>query len=813
MNPKVTPTFTPVAAICSGGSFTLPSSSTNSPPISGTWSPAVNNTATTTYTFTPSAGQCANTATLTVTVNAPVTPTFSPIAAICSGGSFTLPSSSTNSPPIPGTWSPAVNTTATTTYTFTPAAGQCATTATMTVTVNAPVTPTFTPIAAICSGGSITLPATSTNSIGGSWSPAVNNTATTTYTFTPSAGQCATTATLTVNVNNATTPTFTPIAAICSGGSITLPATSTNSIGGTWSPAVNNTATTTYTFTPSAGQCATTATLTVTVNNQTTPIFSPIAAICSGGSFTLPTSSTNSINGSWSPAVNNTATTTYTFTPSAGQCATTATLTVNVNNQTLPTFSPIAAICSGGSITLPATSTNSIGGSWSPAVNTTATTTYTFTPSAGQCASTATLTVNVNAPVTPTFSPIAAICSGGSFTLPTTSTNSIGGSWSPAVNNTATTTYTFTPSAGQCATTATLTVNVNNQTLPTFSPIAAICSGGSITLPATSTNSIGGSWSPAVNNTATTTYTFTPSAGQCASTATLTVNVNNQTTPTFSPIAAICSGGSITLPTTSTNSIGGTWSPAVNNTATTTYTFTPSAGQCATTATLTVNINNQTIPTFSPIAAICSGGSITLPATSTNSIGGSWSPAVNNTATTTYTFTPSAGQCATTATLTVTVNNQTTPTFSPIAAICSGGSITLPTTSTNSIGGTWSPAVNNTATTTYTFTPSAGQCATTATMTVNVNNQTLPAFSPIAAICSGGSITLPTTSTNSIGGQLESCGEQYSYDNLYLHPKCGTMCEYSDFDGDSECPCHTYVQSDRCDLFRRFIYLADEFNK
>ncbi|MBK8445040.1 MAG: hypothetical protein IPL35_17290 [Sphingobacteriales bacterium] len=134
----MTPTFSPIAAICSGGCFTLPSSSTNSP-IGGSWSPAVNNTATTTYTFTPAAGQCANTATLTVTVNAPVTPTFSPIAAICSGGSFTLPSSSTISP-IGGSWSPAVNTTATTTYTFTPGAGQCANTATMTVTVNAPVT-------------------------------------------------------------------------------------------------------------------------------------------------------------------------------------------------------------------------------------------------------------------------------------------------------------------------------------------------------------------------------------------------------------------------------------------------------------------------------------------------------------------------------------------------------------------------------------------------------------------------------------------------------------------------------------------------
>ncbi|MGQ3013940.1 MAG: T9SS type A sorting domain-containing protein, partial [Flavobacteriales bacterium] len=192
-------------------------------------------------------------------------------------------------------------------------------------------TPAFTQVPAICSGGSFALPATSNNGISGTWSPDINNTATTTYTFTPTAGQCATTATMTVTVNNSTTPAFTQVPAICSGGTFTLPATSNNGISGTWSPAINNTSTTTYTFTPTAGQCATTATMTVTVNNNTTPAFTQVPAICSGGSFALPATSNNGISGTWSPAINNTATTTYTFTPTAGQCATTATMTVNVN--------------------------------------------------------------------------------------------------------------------------------------------------------------------------------------------------------------------------------------------------------------------------------------------------------------------------------------------------------------------------------------------------------------------------------------------------------------------------------------------------
>ena len=103
---------------------------------------------------------------------------------------------------------------------------------------------------------------------------------------------------------------------------------------------------------------------------------------------------------------------------------------------------------------------------------------------------------------------------------------------------------------------------------------------------------------------------------------------------------------------------------------------------------------------------------------------------MNNAATTLYTFTPTTGLCATTATMSITVNPNTTPTFTQVPAICSGGSLSaLPTTSTNGITGTWAPALNNTSTTLYTFTPTAGLCATTATMTITINP--LPTLSPI----------------------------------------------------------------------------------
>lgn len=68
INPLVTPTFNPVAPVCAG-TVIAPQPTTSLNGITGTWSPALNNTTTTTYTFTPTAGQCATTTTLTIIVN------------------------------------------------------------------------------------------------------------------------------------------------------------------------------------------------------------------------------------------------------------------------------------------------------------------------------------------------------------------------------------------------------------------------------------------------------------------------------------------------------------------------------------------------------------------------------------------------------------------------------------------------------------------------------------------------------------------------------------------------------------------------
>jgi gliding motility-associated-like protein len=350
-------------------------------------------------------------------------------------------------------------------------------------------------------------------------------------------------------------------------------------------------------FTSGSQSCS----LTPCVNSPITPTFTAIAPICEGTILSpLPIQSNNNITGSWSPVLNNTTTTEYTFTPDAGQCSAQSKLTITVNPIITPTFTVIAPICEGTILSpLPIQSNNNITGSWSPVLNNTATTEYTFTPDAGQCSAQSKLTITVNPIITPTFTAITPICEGTILsTLPIQSTNNITGSWSPVLNNTATTEYTFTPDAGQCAAQSKLTITVNSIITPTFTAITPICEGTILSpLQIQSTNNITGSWSPVLNNTATTEYTFTPDAGQCAAQSKLTITVNSIITPTFTAITPICEGTILSpLPIQSTNNITGSWSPVLNNTATTEYTFTPDAGQCAAQSKLTIRVNPKPIP-------------------------------------------------------------------------------------------------------------------------------------------------------------------------------------------------------------------------
>jgi hypothetical protein len=275
--------------------------------------------------------------------------------------------------------------------------------------------------------------------------------------------------------------------------------------------------------------------------------------------------------------------------------------------------------------------------------------------------------------------------------------------------------------------------NCGTRVAPTFTQVAAICSGATLSaLPTTSNNGITGTWLPALNNTTTTEYTFTPNVGQCASsTATMTITVDPLTTN--NNLTQTQDSGSFIWPLNGqTYTVSGTYTYVTGcNTATLTFTsgaaFTPptitsltsdgttviTQGCGGTTLVITgtnftqasaVTVNGVAVASYvvdnsTQITAILPAGSIVSGAVVVTIPGGSSSTGGN-----------------------FAVNANVTPTFTAVAAICSGASLSaLPTTSNNSITGTWSPAINNTVTTEYTFTPTAGLCATTATMTITVN--------------------------------------------------------------------------------------------
>jgi hypothetical protein len=217
-------------------------------------------------------------------------------------------------------------------------------------------------------------------------------------------------------------------------------------------------------------------------------------------------------------------------------------------------------------------------------------------------------------PATPTFTQMPAVCSGAMMAaLPTTSNNGINGTWSPALNNTATTLYTFT-TAGTCPNATTMTIIVNPRPTSTVSGTATTCDGTAKTISVAMTGT--GPWnltyidgttpisitaiasSPytfSVTPTSTKTYTVTAlSDSKCTAiaadmtgSAVVTVNARPATPGTITGTATQCPGL-----TAQTYSI-----PAVTNA--TTYNWTVptgwpiTAGAGTTSITVTTGLGGQ----------------------------------------------------------------------------------------------------------------------------------------------------------------------------------------------------------------------------
>lgn len=178
---------------------------------------------------------------------------------------------------------------------------------------------------------------------------------------------------------------------------------------------------------------------------------------------------------------------------------------------------------------------------------------------------------------------------------------------------------------------------------------------------------------------------FVPSSSNCAirTEEDFHVIVNPKRIPAFEALSNIyCYGNTTeTLPTTSDNSIVGTWSPATVNTATPgtqTYTFTPNDMTCAETYTKQITVQNPTVAEITATATdICSGESATLSVPEVTGNTYEWSthettPSITVSTTGNYKVTVTSGGCQSVGEMTVTVNPKPTVTSTVTNAKCKG---------------------------------------------------------------------------------------------------------------------------------------------
>ena len=144
------------------------------------------------------------------------------------------------------------------------------------------------------------------------------------------------------------------------------------------------------------------------------------------------------------------------------------------------------------------------------------------------------------------------------------------------------------PDAG-CYVENSFTVTITDKQLPLITQLGPYCLDSKPDyLQLISNNGITGTWYPATIATDSVgifTYIFTPDDGQCAVEAKMTIEITDKITPIIKPIGPLDAGSKPPpLPAVSVNGISGRWSPATistANVATTKYTFTPDADQCA----------------------------------------------------------------------------------------------------------------------------------------------------------------------------------------------------------------------------------------
>jgi hypothetical protein len=506
--------------------------------------------------------------------------------------------------------------------------------------------------------------------------------------------------------------------------------------------------------------------------------------LCNGESTTL-NATTGYSNYLWSntgtgAAINITPTTSTNYVVTAtdaNNCTSTASIIVAVNALPVPAIVGGTTICNGSNTTLNVNqSFAQYLWSSSETINSISTNvagTYTVTVTdANNCTGTATTTLSVATSLAPSIAIQPYTCNG-TLTLSTgigfntylwdnsATTSSI------IVSQSGVYTVSVTDLSG-CSGTATITATIPTQPVVSITGDASVCAGASATLNATA-GFINYAWSNAdtspsitVSPLTATIYTVTiTDANNCTVTASTTIGVNANPSPTLTGATTICNNNNVTIGVF-TNFSQYQWSNAeITNTISTnlagiyTVTVTDNVG-CKGTASVTLVAGNTIVPVLA-IAPYTCNGTLTLTADSgfntylwSNSNTTS-NTTVNQSGIYTVTVTDTNG-CSGTATITANVPTLPTVSITGNTAVCAGNSVNLAASggfvsydwsnSSNLQNITITPILSNTYTVTAT---DQNGCTATNTATVVVNSLPTPTINGSTTICNGAATSIAVT--------------------------------------------------------------------
>jgi gliding motility-associated-like protein len=682
-----------------------------------------------------------------------------------------------------------------------------------------------------------------------------------TYTLTSSKNGCTSDKTFTASITTYPTATISGLsAAICTGYSATVSATTGSGLTYAWTGPNGFTASTSsftlnnigasnaglYSVTVSNG-CAATASATLTTKNSPVSSITGSSTLCANE--TLSLSAANAGAGasySWvgpnafsstSSVVNiSNATTsnggTYILITNLNGCSSSAFTNITVNPLPVAQINGVNAVCETAAISLTATDAG-VGATyaWSgPSSFTSNTNTasissaaltnggvYTLTSTLNGCTNTTSQTVTVKALPISQINGVNAVCENAAISL-TAADAGVGATyaWSGPSSFTSNTNtanissaaltnagvYTLTSTLNGCTNTTSQTVTVKALPVAQINGVNTVCENAAISLTATDAG-VGATYawsgpSSFTSNTASASissaaltnsgvYTLTSTLNGCTNTTTQTVTVKPLPVAQINGVNAVCENASISL-TAADAGVGATYawsgpssftsntaSASINSAALTnsgTYTLTSTLNGCTNTTSQTVIVKALPVAQINGVNAVCENAAISLTAadagvdatyawsgpssfTSNTNTASISSAALTNGGT--YTLISTLNGCTNTTTQTVTVKALPVAQINGVNAVCETAAISLAAADAG-VGATYawsgpSSFTSNTNTASissaaltnggvYTLTSTLNGCTNTTTQTVTVKALPVAQINGTNAVCENASISL-----------------------------------------------------------------------